>query len=191
MVETMRAMVRAGHGLPAGGLFIVSGAVGGLVIGGSVATIRWFAIDVPLSPPAVWALAGILALGALRDWGLLRVRIPTRHAQVDDILRRAWPWQLYIPLYGFTLGTGLATYIPFAAFLGLLAAAFSVGGAASVTALLAYGAGRALGPWIVVAASRRPTSSVIEGLTRRRPAVQVVSGLSQVALALGFLATRV
>lgn len=191
MVETMRAMVRTGHAVPAALLFIVSGAVGGLLVGGCIATLRWLANDLPLSLAGVFVLATMLVMGALRDWNLVPLRIPSRHVQVDDILRRSWPWQLYIPLYGATLGMGVATYIPFAAYLVLLAAALGVGGAAAVAALVAYGAARALGPWIVVASTRRPTSGVIAALTRRRAAAQVASGVSQIALALGLLATRI
>ncbi|MDQ3096722.1 MAG: hypothetical protein M3Q61_00960, partial [Chloroflexota bacterium] len=157
-------------------------------LGVTVAAVRWLVAPVAMPPSLLWLAALLLVLGAILDTRWLPLRLPSRHVQVDDMLRRTWPWWLYLPLYGATLGLGLLTYVPFAALFVLVACALLVGGPAAIGAFIAYGVARATLPVMLAAlTSRARIEEIIRPMLRMRGSAQAASALSQLVLAISLV----
>src|SRR5438270_289777 len=101
----------------AAGSIAAAATVGALAgaAGGSLGAARWAA-----------AAALLAALAALREAGVLRVRLPQSRRQVPERWRRELPLPVWAAGYGAGLGVGLATYQPVASLWVALAAALVV-----------------------------------------------------------------
>ncbi|GLZ13252.1 hypothetical protein Acsp04_34870 [Actinomadura sp. NBRC 104425] len=154
----------------------------GLVLGGTLsAAVLWLlsGLAAPVPPPArTAAIVAVAALGAARDLGLVRLRLPQNARQIPpevlaDRLRAG------ALRFGFELGTGVRTYVsattPYVLALGLLLS--RPGSAATLLAGAAFGAGRALSA-VLAYLSRSPDRAALVG--RRVPVV--VKGAALAAL---------
>ncbi|MBW8482178.1 hypothetical protein [Actinomadura parmotrematis] len=121
----------------------------GLLFGGTLsATVLWLlsGLAEPLPSGArAWLVVAVAVLGALREFGLVRLPLPQNARQIpQEVLQtrlRRGTLQ-----FGFELGTGVRTYVsastPYVLALGLLLS--HQGPLPSLLAGLAFGAGRAL-----------------------------------------------
>jgi hypothetical protein len=92
---------------------------------------------------ALTALSVVAAVLGLRDLKLLRFRLPNRLWQVPQSWKR-FPPSVMAAYYGFGIGLGVLTYIPFSSFYFLLCCCASVGSLSLGVGLMAvYGAARA------------------------------------------------
>jgi hypothetical protein len=143
----------------------------GLLLGGVLsASVVWLlsGLSEPIPTGGRWAaVLAVAALGLLREFGVLPLRLPQNARQIpQDVLQRR-P-RLGIVQFGFELGTGVRTYVtstvPYVTALGLLLV--HPGPAVAVATGLGFGAGRALTAalhlwsrdvdWNVRAAARMP-----------------------------------
>jgi hypothetical protein len=98
------------------------------------------------APPSVWrwGLAGVVALLAMRELGLLRFPLPQNRRLVPEFVDRHGP--VLGPLqFGFEIGTSMRTYTPSALpHATALAVLLLAGPVAAVSAAAGFGLGRSL-----------------------------------------------
>jgi hypothetical protein len=148
--------------------FIVAGTIAGLSLGLALGTASLMGARFGLTRPVmVYLLSAVTLLAGGIDLGVVNVALPNPHRSVPQ----RW-WLEHDPIgasaaYGFVLGLGITTAIPFASFYIVLVCSF-VGGAAigalvgavygfsrSVTVLIASGLilfgaePRGVGLWLV------------------------------------------
>ncbi|HEY7196083.1 MAG TPA: hypothetical protein VH306_02740 [Gaiellaceae bacterium] len=146
-------------GLFALGAVVASAALGALLgLAGSV-----------VGKTVSLAVAVVLALvGAAREGGLLRFRIPQSRRQVPDRWRSELPLPVWATGYGAGLGLGVLTYQPVATFWVACAAAVALASpVAGAVAFALYGVGRTL---VLLLPARRGADavSIVEGLVGHR-----------------------
>ncbi|WP_329521618.1 hypothetical protein [Spirillospora sp. NBC_01491] len=155
----------------------------GLLLGGVLsAAVAWLlsglAAPLPSSARAM-AIVVVAALGAAREFGLVRIPLPQNARQIpQDVLQirlRRGTLQ-----FGFELGTGVRTYVsassPYVLALGLLLS--HQGPAASLLVGAAFGAGRALSAALTHLA-RDPARDAAVSL--RMPWIKSATALSTLA----------
>jgi hypothetical protein len=90
-------------------------------------------------------IAAVAAFGALQDLQLTTAWLPTTRWQVPWQWKR-YPRSLMAAMFGFAIGTGVLTRIPFAAFhVVLIATTLLADLQSALLVMLVYGATRALG----------------------------------------------
>lgn len=170
----------AGASVSGAAVFGLFGALGGTVFGGGA----------PLDVSRSVFTIGIAVIAAAYGVSYLSQRpLPLRHTyrQVPKVWREAFSRRVAALLYGFGLGVGLFTKVPYVTFYVALALAFATASPASgVVAGAAFGLARSA-PLVVFTLKGVPLGTretVTEGLTRLRPRIDAVNGL---ALCLGSL----
>jgi hypothetical protein len=121
----------------------------GLLLGGVLsASVVWLlsGLSEPIPADGRWAaVLTVAALGLLREFGVLPLRLPQNARQIPQDVLRQRP-RLGTVQFGFELGTGVRTYVtssvPYVAALGLLLVHPSLAVAAATG--LGFGLGRAL-----------------------------------------------
>jgi hypothetical protein len=175
--------------------YLVASVVGGAIVGLALGALGvGLAALVALSTAARLGILALVALlGAAVDAGLLRLRLPTWHRQVNEAWLTEYRGWVYGAGFGFQLGTGFATIIPAAVTYTAFAAAllaFSVPGGLAVG--VAFGLVRGLP---VVLTARLHTAAQLYATTRRVEAAEptasrlVVAGQLSVAVAAVTIAT--
>jgi hypothetical protein len=169
MVATVGgAREQAGVPVARAGAFFAAGlALGALVVFGGIGLLGE-AVHPGSRVLLAVALASIVAVAG--DAAGVRVR-PQIRAQVPERWRRSLPLPLVLLLYGATLGTGLATYVPAAAGWALLALGLSLGN--PIEALVIAGSltlGRALPVLVLAPIERRGAGARALDLLANRPA---------------------
>jgi len=137
-----------------------------------------------LRPGNAVLLAALAAAAAavLADAAGFPVR-PQVRFQVPERWRRTMPLRRAVLLYGFVLGTGVATYVPAAAGWALLGLSFALGSWAYALAIgLSFAAGRAL-PVLVLA------SRGAEAVAERPQGLRIVRAFAALSLAAGAAAS--
>ncbi|GAA4146450.1 hypothetical protein [Actinomadura keratinilytica] len=140
----------------------------GLVLGGTLsAAVLWLlsGLAAPLPPPGrAAAIVAAAALGAARDLGLVRLRLPQNARQIPQEVLAGRP-RAGALRFGFELGTGVRTYVPattpYVLALGLPLS--QQGPAATLLAGAAFGAGRALSA-VLAYLSRSPDRAALVAL---------------------------
>jgi MFS family permease len=139
--------------------YLVASAVGGATTGALAGALGWALFALAGRPPTavlVAALAVLAAAAVLTDRGVLPLRLPSWHRQVDETWLTRYRGWVYGAGFGFQLGAGVFTRIPSAAFhLVVLAAAAT--GSVTTGALvgLTFGTVRAL-PLLLAGRHRDP-----------------------------------
>ncbi len=132
---------------------------------------------------ALYVAAALALLGAAREAGLVRFRIPQSRRQVPEHWRFELPLPVWAGGYGAGLGAGFFTFQPFSTYWVACAGALALGKPVPAALCLSlYGAGRAA---MIVWPRRRagdPTAAV-ERLSRRRGALLRVNAVALVACA--------
>lgn len=123
--------------------FFGLGSVGGGMLLGLLPALVGSTLDLD-STVALWALAGLVALGLALDLGLAGLRLPTLRRQVDEEWLGRYRGWVYGLGFGAQLGVGLATIVTLSATYAAIAAAFLSG---SLVAGLAIGAAFGAGRW--------------------------------------------
>lgn len=164
-------------------LFAV-GAVGASALVGALLG----ALGAPIDGPAALGTVAIVALlAALREMGVLRLRVPEMRRQVPERWRREWPPWRWSLGYGAGLGAGVFTHQPVATFWVAAAGALAIGDPlVSALCLAPFGAGRALMVALPARGGRDPAAAVarlVRGTRLLRPANAAV--LVAAALVLG------
>jgi cytochrome c biogenesis protein CcdA len=181
MVETITPAVcgTRKRQLLALGLFAL-GAVASAAALGAVLGLVGAAIGTGAALVAAVVLA---VLGALREAGVVRFRIPQSRRQVPERWRSELPLPLWSTGYGAGLGLGVLTYQPVATFWVACAAALALGRPlAGTVAFALYGVGRTI---VLLLPARRGAdpATIVERLAGRRRTV-----LRANAIALGVCA---
>lgn len=133
---------------------------------------------------------GTALIGAMHDLRLLPFRLPSRDWQVPQSWKRLSPKTMAF-CYGFGIGLGVVTRIPFGGYYPVLVACIGFGNFLSGTGLMGlYGIARA-GAIALVASGQNEGSPVHERLLvigRLKTVVRIIDGvlLAVVAGALGF-----
>lgn len=164
-----------------GALGLVLGAAGGLLAGGTAATLR------------LGLLAIVVVTAAVADAGLLGLRVPSWHRQVDERWLTSYRGWVYGAGFGAQLGVGLATIVPSGATYAALAAAFlSAGWRPGLTVGVVFGAVRSLP---VLLAAGLTTADRLYAVMRRvsaaEPRVHRVTIAGQTAVVAALLLTLV
>jgi hypothetical protein len=132
-----------------GAVHVLASGLGGAIIGLAVAAAVGLSHMGPGTRMALLALIG-LAYGTA-EMGLLRLPLPQTGRQVPAMWRYRFRHRATAALYGLVLGTGVATRVASAAFVGVLAASALLGDPVLGAAVMAaYGTTRALS--VVIAA---------------------------------------
>jgi cytochrome c biogenesis protein CcdA len=166
MVETVTPAVCGSRKrqLLALGLFAL-GAVASAAALGAVLGLVGAAIGTGAALVAAVVLA---VLGALREAGVVRFRIPQSRRQVPERWRSELPLPVWSTGYGAGLGLGFLTYQPVATFWVACAAALALGRpVAGAVAFGLYGVGRAAVLLLPVRRGADP-AAIVEGLAGRR-----------------------
>jgi len=124
--------------------------------------------------------AGIVAaFAALCDLRMLRVRLPSRNWQVPQSWKR-FPPSVMAACFGFIIGLGVITRIPFASFYFVLIACVALGSVPAAVVLLAlYGAARAGAVALIArgqAFARNPHER-LETMARLGPVIGYLKGV--------------
>jgi hypothetical protein len=125
-----------GVALFAGGAVLASAALGAVLgLAGEGLPTRWTLITL-----------GVLALvGAARDLGVIRMKLPQRRGQVPEPWRREWPLVAWAPAYGIMLGLGVLTFQVVSTFWVVAGAAIAIGNPVTAAGCFAlFGLGRVL-----------------------------------------------
>jgi hypothetical protein len=134
----------------------------------------------------VWDISQLLAplgivaaFAALCDLRMLRVRLPSRNWQVPQSWKR-FPPSVMAACFGFIIGLGVITRIPFASFYFVLIACVALGSVPAAVVLLAlYGAARAGAVALIArgqAFARNPHER-LETMARLGPVIGYLDGL--------------
>ncbi len=164
-------------------LFTLAALAAAALVGGLLGLLGW-ALGLR---SAVLVAAGLAALAAAREVGVLRLQHPQLRVQVPERWHLTLPLPLWAAGYGAGLGVGFATYQPVATFWVACAAAVALARPLPAAACFSlYGLGRAL---MVVLPRREPdATATVEALARRRPLLVRANALAlggcAVALAL-------
>lgn len=171
-----------------------------------------FAVMAPVAGAATFAVAGLVGRlagvdrGAHWAWAVLAlvgliygaahltrtpIPVPSSTHQVPKLWREYFPPTIASGLYGFGLGIGFATKVPFATFYVAVAAALVAGDLAIAAAAgVAFGVGRtSTVVWGVLARRREDIGSTFEEILRRGPAVERANGVLLILAAAGFVLT--
>lgn len=155
----------------------------GLLLGGSLsATVIWLLSGLAAPLPAsarTAAILGVAALGAAREFGLVRIPLPQNARQIpQEVLQiRLLRGSLQ---FGFELGTGVRTYVsassPYVLALGLLLS--HQGLVVSLLTGTAFGTGRALSATLTYLA-RDPDRDV--AINTRMPWIKTTTAMTSLA----------
>jgi Cytochrome C biogenesis protein transmembrane region len=135
--------------------YVMGSLLGGIAVG---LVLGWLGARLPEATAStrLVLLGSIVAIGLALDLGVLGLRLPTVHRQVDEAWRtryRGWVWGLG---YGVELGVGVVTIVTTSTVYAAWAAAALSGGPIAGAAIgAAFGLSRAL-PVFSVARVRRP-----------------------------------
>lgn len=144
--------VAVGHAL--------GGALGGTAGLGTVGAVLGVALArVPL-PLGIVTSLGMSVVAAIGDLAILR--LPRNDRQVRGHWVRAMPpWRAYLG-YGFVMGTGLLSLLPYYGALAVVAVSASIGPVVALAAGAAIGLGRGLSLWPLALLARH-----VGGLARQ------------------------
>ncbi len=187
MVGQIGPLVRVGKRRTALALHVLGGTAGGAVIGvllGFAGLVLRAAVGGTLDTVFVAAVPAALVYAASVDLGLLPVRQITSERQTPS----SWPCSLgHYPgifAWGFDLGLGVSTRIPYQSLLVLPVAAFLAGDLATAVAIMAaYGAARASAVVVAVSTAGDDFVSVCDAIQTRLLSLKTVVGVAALALA--------
>ncbi len=172
MVGQIGPLVQVGRRRTALALHLLGGAAGGALIGvalGFAGLLLRAALGDTLDTVFVVAVPAALAYAASVDLGLLRIRQLT--------------WQRQTP-WGFDLGLGLTTRIPYQSLLVLPLAAVLVGSfPAAVAITTVYGASRALAVVAAVSAGGDDFPATCDVIQKRLFSLKTLVGAAALVLA--------
>src|SRR6266700_3775940 len=176
MVGQIGPLVQVGRRRTALALHLLGGAAGGALIG--------VALGDTLDTVFVVAVPAALAYAASVDLGLLRIRQLTWQRQTPG----DWPCSLgHYPgifAWGFDLGLGLTTRIPYQSLLVLPLAAVLVGSfPAAVAITTVYGASRALAVVAAVSAGGDDFPATCDVIQKRLFSLKTLVGAAALVLA--------
>ncbi|MEX1177679.1 MAG: hypothetical protein WEB09_04385 [Nitriliruptor sp.] len=110
--------------------YLVASAVGGAFTGALAGALGWGLFALVGRPPA-WALVALLVAASLVailiDRGVLGLRLPSWHRQVDERWLTSYRGWVYGAGFGLQLGAGVLTRIPSASFHLVVLAALATG----------------------------------------------------------------
>lgn len=139
--------------------YLVASATGGALLGALAGVLGWVLFSLAGRPPTsvlVAVLAVLAAVAVLTDRGVLPVRLPSWHRQVDETWLTRYRGWVYGAGFGFQLGAGVFTRIPSAAFHLVLVAAAATGSVGSGAIVgVTFGTVRAL-PLLLAGRHRDP-----------------------------------
>ena len=187
MVGQIGPLVQVGRRRTALALHLLGGAAGGALIGvalGFAGLLLRAALGDTLDTVFVFAIPATLAYAASVDLGLLRVRQLTWQRQTPG----DWPCSLgHYPgifAWGFDLGLGLTTRIPYQSLLVLPLAAVLVGSfPAAVVITTVYGASRALAVVAAVSAGGDDFPATCDVIQKRLFSLKALVGAAALVLA--------
>ena len=187
MVGQIGPLVQVGRRRTALALHLLGGATGGALIGlvlGFAGLLLRSALGDTLDTVFVIAIPAALVYAASVDLGLLRVRQITSERQTPG----SWPCSLghYPGIFGwgFDLGLGITTRIPYQSLLVLPLAALLVGNlGAAVAITTAYGASRALAVVAAVSAGGDDFPATCDLIQKRVLSLKSLVGIAALALA--------
>jgi hypothetical protein len=187
MVGQIGPLVRVGKRRTALALHLLGGAAGGALIGvllGFAGLLLRAALGDTLDTVFTVAVAAALAYTASVDLGLLRVLQLTWERQTPS----SWPCSLgHYPgifAWGFDLGLGLTTRIPYQSLLVLPLAAVLIGSLpAAVAITTVYGASRALAVVAAVSAGGDDFPATCDVIQKRLFSLKALVGATALVLA--------
>ena len=187
MVGQIGPLVQVGRRRTALALHLLGGAAGGALIGvalGFAGLVLRSALGDTLDTVFVVAVPAALAYAASVDLGLLRTRQLTWQRQTPG----DWPCSLgHYPgifAWGFDLGLGLTTRIPYQSLLVLPLAAVLVGSfPAAVAITTVYGASRALAVVAAVSAGGDDFPATCDVIQKRLFSLKTLVGAAALVLA--------
>ncbi len=187
MVGQIGPLVQVGRRRTALALHLLGGAAGGALIGvalGFAGLLLRAALGDTLDAVFVVAVPAALAYAASVDLGLLRIRQLTWQRQTPG----DWPCSLgHYPgifAWGFDLGLGLTTRIPYQSLLVLPLAAVLVGSfPAAVAITTVYGASRALAVVAAVSAGGDDFPGTCDVIQKRLFSLKTLVGAAALVLA--------
>jgi hypothetical protein len=187
MVGQIGPLVQVGRRRTALALHLLGGAIGGALIGillGFAGLLLRAAIGDTIDTVFAVGVPAALAYAASVDLGLLPVRQLTWERQTPG----SWPCSLgHYPgifAWGFDLGLGLTTRIPYQSLLVLPLAALLAGNLAAAVAIMAvYGASRALAVVVAVAAGGDDFPATCDVIQRRMFSLKSLVGAAALVLA--------
>jgi hypothetical protein len=191
MVGQIGPLVQVGRRRTALALHLVGGATGGALIGvvlGFAGLLLRAVIGDTLDTVFAVAVPAALAYAASVDLGLLPVRQLTWERQTPG----SWPCSLGqypgIFAWGFDLGLGLTTRIPYQSLLVLPLAAVLAGNlAAAVAITTVYGASRALAVVAVVSAGGDDFPATCDVIQKRLFSLKALVGSAALLLAVAIV----
>jgi hypothetical protein len=136
-------------------MYIIAQIAGATLTGALIACVGWaIQLDFWHFRACAIALALIAAIGSLHDLQLLPFRLPSRCWQVPQRWKQFHP-SVAAACYGFVIGLGVLTHIPFASFYLVVGVCALLANPSLGAALLAvYGAARAAAVAIVARGQR-------------------------------------
>ena len=142
--------------------------LGGLFCGGLIGALG----ELSRLAPEALRITILMTLGGWAClWDLIGARAPTNHWQVPRRWAR-WPWPSFHVAFGFILGMGWLTVVPFASYYLLVAVLVALASTTtSVLIMTLFGLARAVPLLLIVAGTFRdacPTGSGARSLARRR-----------------------
>lgn len=161
--------------------YTVSGLVSATVVGGGIGFIGY---ALTISP--AWWFIGLVALGvALRDWGLVRFRLPECRRQTEKRWAHNSGFVIASFMWGFHIGLGFATYVKYGGFWILTLIAIAWGRPDYGAALLGtYWIGRTLSVWIApLLRNANDVGELMMTMVEQCGFLSTSSGLACVALA--------
>lgn len=191
MVGTIAPLVQVARRqwLVSTGVFVVASVAGGGIVGWSLGGVGAITLGAQHLQYVGLVLGFLAAVLALIEVQLLPLGVPTLYRSVPQ----HW-WIQYGPTkaalaYGFVLGMGVTTFIPFASFYLLLAGAILLGPEAGGLILASYGLGRAVPVPIaslVIAQGVSPVTIGRWAFGTRRQLAKRLCALALLAVAIGF-----
>jgi hypothetical protein len=187
MVGQIGPLVQVGRKKTALALHVLGGVLGGLTIGvllGFAGVLLRSAIGDALDTVFVIVVPAALIYAASVDLGLLRVRPITWVRQTPG----DWPCSMgHYPgifAWGFDLGLGVTTRIPYQSLLVVPLSAFLVGDMASAVAItIAYGAARALAVVAAVTSANDDFPAVCDAIQNRVLTLKKLVGVTALVIA--------
>src|SRR6266516_2629652 len=187
MVGQIGPLVQVGRRRTALALHLLGGAAGGALIGvalGFAGLLLRAALGDTLDTVFVVAVPAALAYAASVDLGLLRIRQLTWQRQTPG----DWPCSMgHYPgifAWGFDLGLGVTTRIPYQSLLVVPLSAFLVGDMASAVAITtAYGAARALAVVAAVTSANDDFPAVCDAIQDRVLTLKTLVGVTALVIA--------
>jgi|SRR5437868_4373805 len=187
MVGQIGPLVQAGKRRTALALHVLGGAAGGCAIGvllGFAGLLLRAALGNTLDTVFTVAVPAALAYAAAVDLGVLPVRQITSERQTPS----SWPCSLGnypgIFAWGFDLGLGVTTRIPYQSLLVLPLAALLSGDLGTAVAITGtYGATRALAVAVAVFAARGDFAAACDAIQTRLLSIKRVIGVAALVFA--------